>query len=1070
MKKNIYDSLIPKLILSLGILMVDNRPIFAYDFEPNISVNSVTQRNIILKGSVTDKNGEPLIGASVRIKGTDKGVITDLDGNYEINLPSSNSVLIFSYLGYEDLEKKVNGRSIVNVVLDENVTALDEVTVVGYGQQKKATLTGAISSIDTKALLRTPNGSLSNVLAGQIPGLSSVQSSGQPGADDATIYVRGVGTLNDADATPLILVDGVERAFFQMDPNEIESVTVLKDASATAVFGVRGANGVILVTTKRGEEGKAKISVSSSVGIQQPTRILQTVNSYDWATLYNERQINDGVAPELVTFSPYVLERFEKGDSPIMFPSVNWREYLTKDISIQTQHNVNISGGTKNVKYFISAGFMFQDGIFKNFEDELGYDTNYKYKRYNYRANLDLNVTRTTVLKLGIGGIVGDKREPSKNLFERLSVTQPFASPGVVDGKRIITAVDRYSGIQVSAGAFETLFGGSFKEQTNNTLNIDAHLVQDLSFITKGLSAEVKGAYNTDYSYGKTINYGMETYTPYFRSEFENPDLVMGESPDYNYDVVYRVTGKNTGVSYGNLDPTRARDWYLEGSLRYARKFGDHDISVLALYNQSKKYYPKYYTDVPTAYVGFVGRLTYNYKSRYLAEFNFGYNGSENFAPDKRFGKFPAGSVAYVISEEPFMKDNGVVDFLKVRASVGLVGNDNMSNYRFLYLPDGYEVNVSALLPNGYSDYSGGYIFGATNTNWDKGVLEKSFGNKNVTWEKALKTNVGFDINFFQNRLRITADFFKEKRTDILIKRGTVPALTSLDATLLPVLNLGRVDNKGYELDVKWNDMVGDLSYWTQLNISYSKNKIIYQDEVEPNEPYMWRTGHQTGHYFGKVAERLYQKDDFNPDGTLKEGYPVPEGANVAPGDLKFKDLNNDMVIDGDDSTVIGGPKRPLYTIGLNYGLDWKGFFLTMNWMAGLGGNLNLSYSFNNPFKSGGAIYQYLFDGRWTEDNAEEALYPRVCTSMESYNNVQGSSWWIKDNSYLKLKTMTIGYNFTNKKFLKAIGASMLSLKLSGYNILTIDGIKFMDPEGEPSNADKYPVIKSYSFGVNLTF
>lgn len=1026
------------------------------------STEATQQANVKVRGIVTDEKGEPLVGALIKVRGLNTGVITNVDGGYEITVKDNNAILEFSFIGYINEEKKIGNRKLINVTLKEDINQLEEVVVVGYGSQKKETLTGAVSSIGTEALLRSSGASLANSLAGQLPGVSSVQSSGQPGADDATIYLRGVGTLDDAASKPLILVDGVERDFFQMDPNEIEAVSILKDASATAVFGVRGANGVIMVTTRRGKEGKAKINISSSVGFQKPTRMLKMADSYDWATLYNERQYNDGMPFNDLEFTPYELERFRLGDEPILYPSVDWRNYLMNDMALQTQHNINVSGGTKNVKYFISAGFLFQDGIFKNFKN-MGYDPNYSYNRYNYRANLDLNVTTTTILKMGIGGIMGNKKEPRKNIFELLRNSAPFNSPGEVDGKKVITNPVRFP--MLDGNAFGTYYGSEYIDKNSNTLNLDMHLIQDLGFITQGLSAEIKGAYNTDYSYGKTVGVSVETYTPYHYSELRDPHLNVGD-PTYNYDVVYQIGGANNGLNYANLKTSRGRNWYLEGSLRYTRQFSDHNISLLALYNQHKKYYPSQYSEVPTAYIGFVGRATYDYKSRYLAEFNFGYNGSENFAPGKRFGKFPAGSVGWVVTEESFFKDNGVVDYLKIRGSVGLVGNDNISNYRFLYLPNGYDINYGKF-EGGYGDPTGGYIFGSTNTIWDKGAKEKTIGNPNVTWETALKMNVGVDLTIFKNRLRIAVDVFKEKRSDILIKRSTVPLFTSLQSGLLPVVNMGRVDNKGYEIDLKWNDKINDFSYWIQANLSYSKNKIIFQDEVEPEEPYMWRTGNSTGSIFGYVTERFYEEGDFNEDGTLKEG-PFPN-VTVHPGDLKYKNLNGDDVIDHRDQKLIGGSKRPPYMVGFNYGINYKGFFATMNWTAGIDGNVLMAYNFNNPFRTA-AVYKYYFDDRWTEETVATAKYPRVSETNSSYNSVNNSTTWVKDNSYLKLKTMTVGYNFVNKKFLKVVGISALTVKLSGDNLFTFDKIDFMDPEGNPNNADTYPIMKNFVLGLNVTF
>lgn len=1025
-----------------------------------------------VRGTVYDESGIEVIGANVKLKDSSTGVITDLDGVFKLDVPDSGkAVLIISFIGYQTQEVALKGRKEVKVTLVEIANELSEVTVVAYGVQKKETLTGAISSVKNEALLRSPNASVANALAGQITGLSSVTTSGQPGAEDPTIYVRGVGSLTEGGSQPLVLVDGVERSFFQMDPNEIESISVLKDASATAVFGVRGANGVVLVTTKRGVEGKAKISLSSSFGLTQPTRLLEMADSYTYALCHNEMKDNDGKAH---SFDDYVLERFRLNDEPIMYPNMNWRDYLLKKTSIQTQHNLNISGGTEKVRYFISLGFLYQNGLFRQFED-LDYKSNYTYSRYNYLSNLDLNLTKSTILKLGLGGIVGLTHEPKGAGFGNGS--QPFCSPGIIDGKLVVMNPQKYEGVLMNNNVLKGFYDLGYKNKTANTMNMDLSLVQKLDVITKGLSVEIKGAYNTSYSYSKNRTRSQTIrYEPHYQSELEGyqpeADHPLTDDPNYNKNVVYRVLNDYaTPFLTFDEETTRGRNWYLEASLRYNRKFGDHNVGGLLLYNQSKKYYPKQYTDVPAAYVGLVGRLTYDYKSRYMAEFNFGYNGSENFAPDKRFGAFPAGSIGYIISEEPFMKKQKVVDYLKLRASIGLVGNDNMNDNRFLYLSDAYLVDQQGN-QTAWKGYPHGYNFGYNSTYWTPAALESRLGNRNVTWETALKQNYGIDVHFLKSRLKITADVFFEDRKDILISRGTIPMISSLTSSVLPVVNMGRVKNHGYEIEVKWEDMVQDVRYWANANVSYSKNKIIEQDEVEPNEPYLWRTGKSVGAIFGYVAEGFYSEADFKEDGKLIDGLPDPK-VPVYPGDVKYKDLNGDHVIDTDDQCEIGYPTRPAYTFGLNYGLNYKGWFLTMNWLGVTDRSLVLANEFRTAFGNGGGqslgLFSYHVDERWTPETAETATMPRLSENSGAHNAKQ-SSLWVKDGSYLRLKSLTIGYEFADKKLLKKIGISKFGIKLSGYNLLTFDKFGIMDPECKPNNQDTYPITKTYNLGVNITF
>lgn len=1022
---------------------------------------SFAQVNV--SGKVLDELNEPVIGAAVQVKGTSVGTITDLDGGFQVSVNDlKKAVLIVSYLGYEPKEVPLNGRKTVEVILAESSTQLEEVTVVAYGVQKKETLTGAIASVETDDLIQSPNASVANSLAGKITGLSSVQTSGQPGAEDPKLFVRGIGSLTEGGASPLVLVDGVERSFFQMDPNEIESLTVLKDASATAVFGVRGANGVILVTTRRGKEGKAKISVNSSVGVQMPTRMLQMADSYTYAMTYNELQRNDG---RKETFDAYSLERFRLGDEPILYPNINWRKYMTNNAAIQTQHNMNISGGTDRVRYFISLGYLYQDGLFKDFGQE---NLGYKYNRYNYRANLDLDLSKSTTLKIGIGGIVGNRIEPTNNssMWKNINWSQPFASAGIIDG-HVVTTSPRYQDIKMS-DPISQYYGRGYSNSVSNTMNLDIHLVQKLDFLTKGLSVEVKGAYNTDYTFTKKRKGEVEQYTAYYQSELENPGMAF-DDPAFNKNLVYMISGKNTKLGYEEA-VGRGRDWYFEASVRYNRKFGNHNVGALLLYNQNKEYYPSQWAYIPTAYVGLVGRVTYDYKSRYLAEFNIGYNGSENFAPEKRFGTFPAFSLGYILTEEGFMKNQKVFDFLKLRASIGLVGNDNMSSNRYLYLPDSYKVDQLGGVDSSWKNYKWGYNFGLNNSTPLKGAVESRLGNPNVTWETALKQNYGIDANFLDNRLKVKVDIFRENRKDILIARGTVPGMTALTKSLLPVVNMGKVKNRGYEVEVGWADRVNEnLDYYINANVSHSENKIIFQDEVEPNEPYLWRTGQQVGAVFGYVAEGFYSENDF-VDGKLKEGFPKPQ-ANVKPGDVKYQDLNMDGVIDPDDQKKIGFSENPNYTFGLNMGINYKGFFFSMNWTGAAERSLVLADHFRRPFNGESrGLMQYHVDNRWTPETAETATQPRFSFSSDSHNYMQ-STLWVKDGSYLKLKNLSVGYNFTGYPALKKIGISQLGVKFTAYNLLTIDGFDIMDPESNPDYyGDTYPVVKIFNLGLNLTF
>ena len=705
---------------------IASHPLVVSAADKVMAVQLIHQQQTI-KGIVVDASGEPVIGANVVVEGTTMGTITDFEGTFSISVPKNGKIKI-SFIGYKDQVLTPQSGKNLRVVLEDDSQMLGEVQVVAYGAQKKVSITGAISSMKGEDLLKTPAASMSNVLSGQITGISSVQYSGEPGADEADLYVRGIATWNNAK--PLIQVDGVEREFSQIDPNEVESITVLKDASATAVFGVRGANGVILITTKRGAEGKAKISFSTSAGVNLRTKQLEFANSYQYASYYNDLQVNDGGVP---TFTEEQLIKFRDHTDPILYPDINWIDYCMNKAAFQSQHNVNISGGTDRMRYFVSAGMFTQDGMFKQLAASDNF--NFNYKRYNYRANLDFDATKTTLISVNIGGRIETKRTPESGedqnqLFRKLYWAVPFAGAGIVDGKRVVSNAD-YLPFTGSDG-LNSYYGKGFRSTTTNVLNVDLVLDQKLDFITKGLSFKLKGSYNTSYWTQKIASSSMAVYTPVLHDDGS---------------IGYRKSGSDSQLSYSRNSngEGKSRDWYMEAALNYSRKFGDHNVTGLVLYNQSKRYYPGgTYDDIPSAYVGFVGRATYDYKTRYMAEFNVGYNGSENFAPGKRYGLFPAGSIGWIVSEESFFKPlKKVINYFKVRASVGMVGNDNNGNNRFLYLPDAYILNDD------------GYFFGTNAGNKKPGAYEASKSNADVTWEKSVKQNYGIDFSILNEKLNI---------------------------------------------------------------------------------------------------------------------------------------------------------------------------------------------------------------------------------------------------------------------------------------------------------------------------
>ena len=1044
-------------------------------------------KNRLYKGKVVDdRTSEPLVGATVKVKGSTIGTITDIDGNFALDIPDNISPIVFevSYMGYASKEAAPAKTTGFTIRLAEDSQTLEEVQIIAYGKQSKMSVTAAISSIDTKELLKSPSGSVANALSGAVTGLSSIQPSGQPGAENPSIYIRGTGSLSDELSKPLILVDGVERSFFQMDSHEIESITVLKDAASTAVFGVRGANGVVLVTTRRGVSGKPVISLNSSFGLTQALRNLKGMDSYTYATLYNEAQLSDNpsLTESQLGFSPFVIDMFRTNEDPIMFPNVDWNDYLFKNLAWQTQHNLTLSGGGERFRYFVSLGYLLQDGMLKQLGES--YDPNYQYKRFNYRSNVDIDITKSTLLKVNIGGHVGAKREPrTDELWRKVLWSTPFSSPGIVDGKLISNIYsNRYISIGERSCPLDYYYNYGYNVDTDNVLNLDLALEQKLDFITPGLSMNIKGAYNTNYNVkaSRTPSGADSMCTPIYLGSIETPGMDFWD-PRFDRTIVYQtdgVSGLHEQMSYGE-EVGRGRNWYGEFSLNYSRSFGDHDVSALFLYNQSKKYYPEtkidgkvFYMDIPTAYVGYVGRMTYAYKKRYMVDLNAGYNGSENFAPDKRFGFFPAVSAGWILSEEKFMKKQKVIDFLKLRASYGIVGNDKMENARFLYMAGAW---------SGYNTVAKGQGSWQFGKDGGTGLLpdakENTMGNPDVTWEKVAKQNYGIDLKMFDSRLSLTADVFFEKRKDILSTRNTLPAITDIN---LPKINLGKVNNHGYELSLGWNDRAGKVDYWLKANVSYAKNKIIYMDEVVPNEPYMAETGRSTGLTYGYIFDRFLQKDDFDADGNLKKDengrqiLPQMALGTPRPGDALFKDLNGDGVINGDDKTRFGYAERPDYVFGLLGGLKWKNFEFSMQWTAAMNASRILDGEYRNAFGSTNSrmLLKFLADGRWTEENPN-SRFPRL-TFMNKSHYLQTSDLWLMNGSYLRLKTAEISYTLPQKDFLKKVGIESVRFYCNGYNLLTLfsdlNDID-IDPEGVTDGGNNnYPNIRIYNFGVNISF
>jgi TonB-linked SusC/RagA family outer membrane protein len=1028
-------------------------------------------QNLRVEGKILDEQGEGLIGAGVVIQGIGTGTITDMDGFFVLPSVPLGATLEISCIGYIPQEIQVIGQSIT-VTMEPDTRSLEEAVVVAYGQQKKVTITGSVSSVSGEGLLKAPVANVANALQGNLPGVSAVQASGMPGDDEPVIRIRGVGSLNSAE--PLVLVDGVERSFSQLDANEIESISVLKDASATAVFGVRGANGVILVTTKRGTTGKASVSASASAALQTISKFIDFTDSYTYGQMWNYTAITDALpmsawpgsvnisdytpyADSGIRFSQDVMEHFRTGDMPRTFPNMDWIKYIMNDSAWQERVNVNVNGGTEKVRYFVSAGFLNQDSLFKTFSDNK--NETFNYQRLNYRANLDIDVSRYSQLSITLGGRMQDRNTMGGGegfLFRYLQGATPYAGSGVDEQGRHIVSDANLVG-PFDRDALSNYYNLGYVNESTNVLNFDIQYKLNLGFITEGLDFKVKASYNSEYTARKNRQNGFGTGVTYVAT------LVDGKE-------VLRKEGVTWPIPYGEAK-WGSRDWYTEASFDYARKFGQHNVGALLLYNQSKTYYPwdsdgSLYRSIPKGYVGLVGRVTYDYATKYLLDFNIGYNGSENFAPGKRYGVFPSISLGWIPSAEKWWEPlKKSVGYLKLRGSWGLVGNDSTNGARFLYLPGAWQFYTGSMTTN---PQIRGANFG-TSGNWLQAVKELTSGNPDVTWETASKINLGVDAAFFRNRLNAYVDFFWEDRKDILVSNAsTLPAVTSLPASYV---NEGRVQNRGYEITLNWEDKIGDFRYSISPNFSFARNKVVEMLEVEPMYEYLKHTGLPVGQRFG------YDLFEFYQPGT-EERYKAQYGVEMPDqnielkyGDCVYVDLNGDGIIDQNDQMQLGFSTNPEITYSLNASFQWKGLDFSMLWTGADHVSRSLHGYFRDQFGSTNtsALTQWVADNSWTEDNTD-ALLPRISFTNRVHNN-RDSRAWVIDSKYLRLKNAEIGY--TIQKPARMPFFNYIRVYLSGQNLLTFSRFDGNDPEAPGSGLDfgvRYPMTRVFNIGAQLNF
>ena len=1001
---------------------------------------AVLAGQITVTGTVTDADGLPIVGAAVTVVGATGGTTTDSKGNYVISVPSAKSELRYSFLGFQEQTIVVGSRAVIDVVLTEDATDIEGVVVVGYGTQKRTTVTGAISEIKTDEIMKSPTGTLSTSVAGRIPGLLVKQDKGQPGDDKSTIKIRGISTFGDNSTDPLVLVDGIERDFNSIDPEEVESFTVLKDAASTAVYGVRGANGVILVTTKRGVMGPARVSYSGNVALQMPTRLPKVAGSYDYARFYNQALKNDSPGIEVGDYyKPEELAKYRDHTDPIFYPDTDWMSEVFNKVALQHKHNLNVTGGTRFARYYVSLGYFDQGGLQKNVSQSWGYNNQDRYQRINLRSNVDMSITATTTLAVTLGVSNGHKvRTPGGSLFSQTFVAPPNSSPGRLDGKFVTLdgRPDRNPLYALTQG---------IQDYYENHLDVNVELSQRLDFITEGLSVKGKVAYDDNYTQSSQ------------RNKTEQRFVIRREIVDGEETILFNPIGEVGELGApGNYFDDRSKRVYTEVSLNYNRTFGqNHNVAALLLMNSQKtKYKYTSETDFPgiaTGYIEYVGRISYNYAEKYLVEFNMGINGSEFFAPGKRYGYFPAVSAGWVVTNEKFMQNlisPAILSYLKFRVSYGEVGNDRSGLRRFYYYPQTY-VDGS------------GFNYGES-PQWRPGYKQGAQTNPDVSWEKAVKQNYAVEARFFKDKLFVNFDYFLENRRDILATPDDQPFLAGFSPA---IYNLGKTKNKGFELEIGWNQTIRNFSWYIQGNYSFARNKIIYMAEAkDPDNPNLWKTGRRVGEKFGYVFDGFFDSyEEINNS-------PTQFGVTLYPGDVKYKDVNGDGVVDTNDQVPLQHPAFPEINYGISAGFSYKGFDLSVLFQGAANTTLNIGGNFQKPFdQNGGPIMEHSFDA-WSPTNKEGAKYPRLSVSHSQAQNYYSSDIWIKDASYLRFKNAEMGYTFNLKHKIRFM--SSVRVYVSAQNIFVwdkLDGI--VDPENKTdNNGINYPQQRVMNLGVNIKF
>lgn len=1040
---------------------------------------------IKVTGRVQDIHGEALVGVTVMEKDTKNATLTDVNGTYNLTVSGPKAILVVQYVGFQTQEKKVNGATMIDFLLNEDVDMLDEVVVTGYTTQKKISVLGAQSTLKMEHV-KAPVANMTSILAGRVSGVVAVQRTGMPGQDDADIWIRGLSTLTNRNEGPLVLVDGIERSFSSLDPEDIESITVLKDASSTAVYGVRGGNGVIIITTKPGVVSKPKFSFDVYQGITSFTKTPELVDGIEYMNAANEAyyttkgtnyysdqyitntKVANGLpTPELSAEQRAALEA-DRTVNKYLYPNVDWVKEIYRKTGWNRRANVNIRGGAPNATYYVSLSYYTEKGMTRTDKTQ-DYSTEISYDRYNFLTNINLKATKTTTIDIGVSGWLSSGNYPDagsssaadviNTVFGKTMQTNPVIYPvQYPNGENPANSKDN----RELDNPWVTLTRRGYQKQQKLQMNTNLRIEQDLGFFSwsKGLKARALIAFDTKTT--QYIRYKVDDSTYKTTAVLDPATGVWVDDENlYDEDGNLKLTELYKGNSSMSVSSDKwvYRTFYLEAALDYKRTFDrKHNVGALLLLNM-RNYLDandgSLFKTLPYKQQSLSARVTYDYENRYFIEGNLGYTGSENFEPGHRFGLFPAMAIGWVPSNEKFWKPiSKVISFFKIRYSDGVVGNDS-SGDRFDYF---------AKIEGNGSDYNN--YWGSGN-----GLAYTGYGYK-AQWSKVRKQDLGIDINFFNNDLTITLDLFKERRKNIFVSRDNVPLIAGFATSISA--NVGEVKNKGYEAAFEYNHQFGkDLFVSFRGNVTWNKDEVVENAQSEPAYPWLDQRGHNVLATWGYVAEGLYTSEEQIKERNISQFGETYAGELVGPGDIMYKDMNGDGHIDEYDKVCISRGDLPAYYFGFGGDVRWKNIGLGFLFQGTADADRILSGNGIRPFTSssgGGTLYANITD-RWRADDPEntDVFYPRLAwgsSDPHNINNFQTSTWWKRDMSFVRLKQVTISFYFPKAWQKGILGGGRFYVM--GENLLTFSKFKLWDPELNTSNGISYPNVRTISFGVNF--